>query len=63
MALLDLDGAEGAAGDGVRRRRGLWVASGLACMLAVVECGISSESVGERTEDRGEDVLASAGEG
>ena len=62
-ALLDLDGAEGAAGDGVRRRRGFPAASGLACMLAVVECGIPSESVGERTEDRGEDALASAGEG
>ena len=47
----------------MRRRRGLWAASGLAYMLAVVECGISSESVGERTEDRGKDVLASAGEG
>ena len=38
-------------------------ASGLTCMLAVVECGISLESVGERTENRGEDALASAGEG
>ena len=45
------------------QRRGFWAALGLACMLAVVECGISSESVGERTEDRGEDVLTSAGEG
>ena len=47
----------------MRQRRGLWAALGLACMLAVVECGIPLESVGERTEDRGEDVLASAGEG
>ena len=61
--LLDLNGAEGAAGDGVWQRRGLWAALGLACMLAVVEWGIPLESVGERTEDRGEDVLASAGEG
>ena len=45
----------------MRQRRGLGAASGLACMLAVVECGIPSESVGERTEDRGEDALASAG--
>ena len=47
----------------MRQRTGFLAASGLGCMLAVVECGILSESVGERTEDRGEDVLASAGEG
>ena len=47
----------------MRRRTGLSAALGLGCMLAVVECGILSESVGERTEDRGEDVLASAREG
>ena len=47
----------------MRQRTGFPAASGLGCMLAVVECGIPSESVGERTEDRGEDVLASAGEG
>ena len=36
----------------MRQRRGLWVELGLACMLAVVECNILSESVGERTEGR-----------
>ena len=39
-----------------RRRRGFWAASGLACTVAVAECGIPSDSVGERAEDRGEDA-------
>ena len=47
----------------MRRRRGFSAASGPACTLAVAECGIPSESVGERAEDRGEDTLASVGEG
>ena len=58
-ALLDLAGAEGAAGDGVAEERVL----GLACTLAVAECGIPSDSVGERAEGRGEDMLTSAREG
>ena len=61
--LLDVAGDEGAAGDGTRQRRGFWVALGLACTLAMAECGIPSDSVGERAEGRGEDMLASAREG
>ena len=54
--LRDVAGDEGATGDGTRQRRGSWVASGLACMLAVAECGIPLESVEERAEDRGQRV-------
>ena len=45
------------------QRRGFWAALGLACTPVVAECGIPSDSVGERAEGRGEDMLASAREG